>query len=318
MLSCLNIFILGTTDIHLQLEEAIAEFMRMEEGIVYSYGFVAISSSIAAYCKRNDVVFVDKECNFPIQQGLAAARCNVKYFDHNNPNSFQEEVKKVINSEKNKKPSRKFLIVEGISWKSGKLLPLPEFLKVAEEYKIRIFLDETYSIGIFGDHGKGLTEHFDIDPTRIDMIMGTLEAAIGSIGGFCVGSQLTIDHQRLSGSGYIFSASQPTFLVQACLESLKLLGNKPKKLRSLAQEFHLFLKESCKFTVKSDPQCPFQVFSSGHTKNVEIHEFCKTNGVHFIKTDNDLVINLNVKLFDNNNNNLDKVYDCLKKASILQ
>lgn len=288
----------------------------MEEGIVYSYGFVAISSSIAAYCKRNDVVFVDKEHNFPIQQGLTAARCNVKYFDHNNPNSFREEVEKVINSEKNKKPTRKFVLVEGISWKTGKLLPLPEFLKVAEDYKIRIFLDETYSIGIFGDKGKGLTEHFNIEPNRIDMIMGTLEAAIGSIGGFCVGSQLTIDHQRLSGSGYIFSASQPTFLVQACLESLQLIQDKPRKLRSLAQEVHLFLKESCKFTVKSDPECPFQVFSADQERNSKIHTFCKRNGVHFIKTENDLVLNLNVDLF-NNKIKLDKVYKYLEIASTL-
>lgn len=291
--------------------------MGMEEGIVYSYGFVAISSSIAAYCKRSDVVFVDKECNFPIQQGLIAARCTVKYFDHNDPNSFKEEVKKVVDSEKNGKSRRKFLIVEGISWKTGKLLPLSEFLKVAEEYKIRIFLDETYSIGILGEKGRGLTEHCNIDPTLIDMIMGTLEAAIGSIGGFCVGSQLTIDHQRLSGSGYIFSASQPTFLVQACLESLKLLDDKPKKLRNLAQEFNLFLAETCKFTVKSDPLSPFQVFtSSEEEQNIKIHEFCKKNGVHFIRMKNELVINLNVDLYDNRKN-LERVYNCLEKASAL-
>lgn len=291
--------------------------MGMEEGIVYSYGFVAISSSIAAYCRRNDTVFVDKECNFPIQQGILAAKCNVRYFEHNDPKSLRNEVKKVVELEKNKKSSRKFLIVEGISWNTGKLLPFPEFLSISEEFKMRIFLDETYTIGIFGDKGKGLTEHFNIDPSRIDMIMGTLEAAIGSIGGFCVGSQLTIDHQRLSGSGYIFSASQPTFLVQACLEALKLIENKPKKLRSLSREFHLFLEETCKFTVKSDPESPFQRFSTSNSEqDLKIHEYCKTNGVHFIKNENDLMINLNVSFYDEKKK-LDKVYECLKKASIL-
>lgn len=291
--------------------------MGMEEGIVYSYGFVAISSSIAAYCRRNDIVFVDKECNFPIQQGLLAAKCNVIYFDHNNPNSFKEEVQKVVEAEKNMKSSRKFLIVEGISWKTGKLLPLPEFLAVAEEFKIRIFLDETYTFGIFGTKGKGLTEHFNIDPNCLDMIMGTLEAAIGSIGGFCVGSQLTIDHQRLAGTGYIFSASQPTFLVQACLEALKLLKDKPEKLRNLSREFHLFLKETCKFTTMSDPESPFQVFTSSNQElDTQIHEYCRNNGVHFIKTENDLVVNLNVALYDDQFK-LEKIYGCLKKASEL-
>lgn len=311
----------GTTDVHLELEERIAEFMCMEEAIVYSYGFVAISSSIAAYCKRKDFIFVDKEANFPIHQGLTAARSNVVYFDHNDPDSFRREAQKIAEKEKNKKPARKFLIVEGVSWKTGKVLPLEEFLRIAEDFKMRVFLEETYSIGIFGDHGRGLTEHFNIDPARIDMIIATLESAIGSIGGFCAGSQMIIEHQRLSGSGYIFSASLPTYLVQACLESIKIMGEKPKQLRALAVEFHDFLKETCKFNVTSDPQSAFKVFTvadKDHKKETEekIWEFCKENGVHFLKNDTGLVINLNVALYDDKPR-LEKVYDVLKRAASL-
>ncbi|KAJ8972101.1 hypothetical protein NQ314_000327 [Rhamnusium bicolor] len=269
----------GTTDIHLELEERIAEFLGMEEAIVYSYGFVAISSSIAAYCKGRDIIFIDREANFPIQQ------------------------------------------VEGVSWKTGKVLPLEEFLKVAEDFKMRVFLEETYSIGIFGDHGRGLTEHFNIDPNRLDMIIGTLESAIGSIGGFCAGSKMTIEHQRLSGSGYIFSASLPTYLVQACLESIKVMGEKPKKLRALAREFHVFLKETCKFDVISDPEVAFKVFTVSNEENrrekeEEIHKFCKENGIHFRINETGLLINLNVALYDNKPR-LEKVYNVLKQASEL-
>lgn len=309
-------FFVGTTDVHLELERLIAEFFGMEESIVYSYGFVAISSSIAAYCKRKDVVFVDKKANFPIHQGLIASRCKVVYFDHNDPNSFREEAEKIARVEKNK-PSRKFLIVEGVSWETGKLLPLPEFIKIAEDFKMRIFLDETYSIGIFGDTGRGLTEHFNVDPSRLDMIIATLESAIGSIGGFCAGSKLTIDHQRLAGSGYIFSASQPTFLVQACIEALKYIEDKPKKLRNFAKKFHSFLEETCKFEVDSDPESAFKVFrSTDKEKDVKIHEFCKNNGVHFIINQYGLLINLNVSLEDDSRK-LESIYSVLKKASEL-
>lgn len=103
-----------------------AEFLRMEDSIVYSYGFVAISSSIAAYCKRSDVVFIDKEANFPIRQGLLAARSTVVYFDHNDPKSLRAEVEKVVKKEK--KPKRKFLIVEGVSWKTGMQIKIKSFL----------------------------------------------------------------------------------------------------------------------------------------------------------------------------------------------
>lgn len=305
----------------MELEERIAKFLRMEEAIVYSYGFVAISSSIAAYCKRKDIIFVDKETNFPIQQGLTAARSRVVYFDHNDPDSFRREAQKVAEKEKNKKPARKFLIVEGVSWKTGKILPLEEFLRIAEDFKMRVFLEETYSVGIFGDQGRGLTEHFGIDPTRIDMIIATLEAAIGSIGGFCAGSQTTIEHQRLSGSGYIFSASLPTYLVQACLESIEILGEKPKQLRTLAVEFHDFLREACKFEVISDPESAFKVFTvadGDQRKETEegVWRFCKENGVHFLRNDTGLVINLNVALYDDKAR-LEKVYEVLKRAASL-
>lgn len=97
-------------------------------------------------------------------------------------------MQKVVEKEKEtKRRVNKFLVVEGVSWKTGKILPLPDFLKIAEDNKIRVFLEESYSIGVLGEKGQGLMEHFNIDPWRLDMIIATLEAAIGSIGGFCAG-----------------------------------------------------------------------------------------------------------------------------------
>lgn len=144
----------------------------------------------------------NKVINFPIQQGLTAPRCHVLYFDHNDPISFIRETEKVAGKERNKKPTRNFLIVEGVSWKTSKILLLMEFLKIGEDLKMRVFLEETYSVGIFGV----------LLNTSIS-IGATLGAAIGSIGGFCAGFQTTIEHQRLSSSGYAFSASFPADLV---------------------------------------------------------------------------------------------------------
>ncbi|XP_050308632.1 serine palmitoyltransferase 1 [Anthonomus grandis grandis] len=311
----------GTTDVHLELEEHIAKFLGMQESIVYSYGFVTISSSIAAYCKKSDIVFTDKNCNVPIQQGLQMARSRVIYFDHQDPKSFSDAVGKVVQQENEmKKKFRKFLVVEGVSWKTGQVLQLPEFLKVCEDNKIRVFLEETYSIGVYGENGRGLMEHFNIEPWRLDMVIATLEAAIGSIGGFCAGSHTTIEHQRLSGSGYIFSASLPTFLVQACIESINLLEAKPHhKLRKLAQNTHDMLLD-IGFEVQSDPICPFKVFNvpvdkpeSRKLKEQMIHEYCKHNGLHFILNDDSLVINLNVVLFEDKQR-YGKIEDILKKA----
>nr|CAH7724620.1 unnamed protein product [Callosobruchus chinensis] len=307
----------GTTDLHLDLEKRLAEFLRTESSIVYSYGFVAISSSIAAYCKKSDTVFIDEKSNIAIRQGLQSSRCKVVEFKHNDSNSLKEEVEKVIQKE-GKKKSRKFLIVEGVSWATGKLLPLEDFLKVAEANKMRIFLEETYSIGVYGKHGRGLTEHFDIDPARIDMIIATLETSVGSIGGFCAGSETIIEHQSLSGSGYIFSASLSTFLVQACIEAVNIMESTPQifeDLKTLAKDVHNFLLE-VGFEVESDPESAFKVFKARGTEE-KIYSYCKANGVHLIHNkENVLVVNLNIEL-SKDKKKIQKVYDVLKQASAL-
>ncbi|CAH0548556.1 unnamed protein product [Brassicogethes aeneus] len=306
----------GTTDVHLELEEHIAKFLGLEEAIVYSYGFVAIASSIAAYCKKSDVVFIANDSNAAILQGLVSARSRVIRFNHQDPESLKIEARKVMEGEKGGKKCRKFLVLEGVSWKSGKVCDLPLFLDIAEEFKMRVFLEESYSIGIFGKNGKGLLEHFNIEKNRVDMIMGTLENAIGSIGGFCAGTQNTIEHQRLSGSGYIFSASLPTFLVQAVIKSIDLIEQKPEKLRVFSKKFHNFLLET-NFDVSSDSDVPYKIFTLKNKYNLkEFHDFCKTKGLYFILKDDYFVLNLNLAL-SNDDKRLNLAYKILEDAAKL-
>lgn len=308
----------GTTDVHLNLEEGLAKFLGTEECIIYSYGFVAISSSIAAYCKKNDIVFVDKDVNAPIMKGLIQARSQIVYFNSQEPESLRIEAEKI--KEMEKRPKRKFLIVEGINWKTGRLCPLPELIDIAETFKMRIFLEETYSLGVLGNTGRGMLEHFNLPNEKVDMIFGTVEGAIGSIGGFCAGSHAVIEHQRLSGSGYIFSASLPTYLAQVVLKSLEMLGDQPLKLVELAHKVHQFLINKCDFEVTSHPVSPFKVFSTKkpncNVVNEKIYRFCAENEVHFIKEEHGLVMNLNVNLL-NEPKTMKRFFSVLEHASKL-
>lgn len=166
----------GTVDVHLELEERLAKFMQMEEAVVYSYGFTAISSAIAAYCKRKDMVFVDEKVNFAIQKGLDAARSNIKYFKHNDVEDLERILKAQAGlnkmSSKKVEKTRKFLIVEGIYMNTGTVCPLPELVAICRKYKLRIFVDESISFGTLGATGRGVTEHFNVPRHEIDMILG--------------------------------------------------------------------------------------------------------------------------------------------------
>ncbi|XP_060820107.1 serine palmitoyltransferase 1 [Bombus pascuorum] len=227
----------GTVDVHLELEERLADYTDTEEAVVYSYGFSTIASAIAAYCKRRDLIFVDEQANFAIQKGLDATKANITYFKHNDVNDLSNLLMKQAKiDEQNLKKAAKikrFLIVEGIYMNTGNICPLPELVALCRQYKLRIFIDESISFGTLGKHGKGITEHFDVPKHEIDMIMGSLDWAMGSIGGFCVGTSFIIEHQRLSGLGYCFSASLPPLLTTAAITSLNIMKNNPQLFRSL-------------------------------------------------------------------------------------
>ncbi|XP_066599906.1 serine palmitoyltransferase 1 isoform X2 [Prorops nasuta] len=253
----------GTVDVHLELEERLAIFTGTEEAVVYSYGFSTVASAIPAYCKRNDIVFVDEKVNFAIQKGLDASRSNVRYFKHNNINNLevllQEQAKKDENNFTKAVRTKRFLIVEGIYANTGTLCPLPELIKLCRKYKLRLFVDESISFGTIGNNGRGVTEHFNVPKHEIDLIIGSLETALGSIGGFCVGSSFIIDHQRLSGLGYCFSASLPPFLTTSAIKSLDIMTENPQlfqKLKENCLEVDRRLKELESLECSSFPESP--------------------------------------------------------------
>ena len=118
---------------------------------------------------------------------------------------------------------RRFLIIEGLYVNYGDICPLPRMVELKYKYKYRIFMDESVSFGTIGDTGRGVTEYYNIDRKKIDLISSTLEYSLGSIGGFAVGSSFVVDHQRLSAQGYCFSASLPPLLAAAAIEGLNIM-----------------------------------------------------------------------------------------------
>ncbi|KAL1130252.1 hypothetical protein AAG570_013190, partial [Ranatra chinensis] len=241
----------GTVDVHLELEERLAKFMNMEEAVVYSYGFSTLASAIPAYSKRGDIIFVDNSVNFAIQKGLDASRSEIKYFRHNDTEHLEFLLKEQAGIDlKNRRKAdktRKFLIVEGIYMNTGEICPLPELIELRKKYKLRIFIDESISFGTLGQTGRGVTEYYNIPIIEVDLIMGSLEWALASVGGFCVGSSFIVEHQRLSGLGYCFSASLPPLLTSAAIVALDILEHHPQivsDLKKLSSTFQTELENS--------------------------------------------------------------------------
>lgn len=255
----------GTVDVHLELEEKLAEFMEVEEACVYSYAFATMASAIPAYCKRGDIVFVDQAVNFSIQKGLDASRSNIRYFKHNDMSDLENlllEQKKIDQKNPRKaSKTRKFLIVEGIYANTGRICNLPELIRLRKEFKLRMILDESISFGTIGATGKGVVEYFKIPNVEVDLRIGSMEGSLSSIGGFCCGASFIVEHQRLSGLGYCFSASLPPVLAVAALTSLNHIKRRPELFETLKKVNYLLqksLSEIPNFIISGDPESPIK------------------------------------------------------------
>ncbi|XP_045107463.1 serine palmitoyltransferase 1-like isoform X2 [Portunus trituberculatus] len=212
----------GTTEVHLQLEDRLARFFNTEAAILYAYGFSTSASAIPAYAKNGDIIYADEMVNFALQRGLQASRSRIVYFRHNDVDHL-EKLLKVQEVEDAKDPkranaTRKFIVAEGIYLNTGTLCNLAGLVALRQRYKLRLFLDESVSFGTLGPHCRGATDHFNVQIKEVDLLMGTLEGACGGAGGFCVGTNFVVEHQRLSGLGYCFSASLPPMLAAASIK----------------------------------------------------------------------------------------------------
>ncbi|XP_017027839.1 serine palmitoyltransferase 1 [Drosophila kikkawai] len=253
----------GTMDVHLDLEDRIAKFMGLEEAIVYSYGFSTVASAIPAYAKRGDIVFVDEAVNFAIQKGLDASRSTIAFFKHNDVEDLErlliEQEKRDQKNPKKALKTRRFLVAEGIYMNTGEICPLPELVSLRQKYKLRLFIDESISFGTLGKGGRGVTEHFNVDRDEIDLISAGMEGSMATIGGFCVGSHFIAEHQRLSGLGYIFSASLPPMLTQAAISALDRFEQEPQifqQLQDKAKTLHQKFSRFSKLTIRGNELSP--------------------------------------------------------------
>jgi len=211
----------GSLQPHIDFENAIAKFYRAEAGVLYTSEFQAIATIIPAFVKAGDYLLVDKAVSYAFSNGIGLAKCDVIWFDHNDMTQLKNFLADLQPVFKEKK-KRVYLAIEAIYANRGDLAPLDEIMKLKAQYPFRILLEESFSIGVLGKTGRGITEHFGISPNDIEIIAGSCGNALGGMGAFVVGSAEMCDHQRLNCTGYVFSCALPPFLSAGVTKALEL------------------------------------------------------------------------------------------------
>ncbi len=225
----------GTQDVHMKIEADIAAFLGTTACIIYAQAFSTVSSVIPAFSKRGDIIVADRAVNYSVRKGLQISRSTVRWYEHNDTEDLQRVLAKVTKEQSKKPLTRRFIVTEGLFENVGDMVDLPKIIELKHKFKFRLILDETWSFGVLGRTGRGVTEHQHVDAAEVDMIVGSMAGPLCAAGGFCAGSDEIVEHQRLSAASYTFSAALPAMSATTASETLLILQTQPELLSGLRE-----------------------------------------------------------------------------------
>merc|ERR1712233_113244 len=254
----------GTLDVHLTFEQEMAKFLQTESAILYASGLATTASVIPTFAGRGDFIVSDECVRKPIQIGNYTSRATVHYFRHNDVNHVEELMMKINEGIRSRgaKGVRRYVVVEGIYQNYGTLCRLPEVVALAKQYKFRVIVDDSVGLGCLGATGRGVLEHFNLKMEDISIYCADISNAIGSLGGVCCGRSEMVRVQRLNGSGYMYSASNPPYSASAATAALHKIEQAPRlvtDLQAKSKKIHQLLCSIPHVEIESHELCPFKI-----------------------------------------------------------
>ncbi len=228
-------FLNGTLDIHIELEEKLAEFVGKEKALLFSTGFQANLGAIAGLVGKDEYVVIDKTDHASIVDGTRLSFGEIKRFLHNNMKSL----KKVLSSLPLDKP--KLIVVDGVYSMDGDIVNLPEIVGLKSKYNARVMVDDAHAFGVIGRNGRGTADHFGL-VNETDIIMGTFSKSFASLGGFIASTKEVINYLKHFARSLIFSASITPASTAAVLASLEIMKNEPWLIEKLWENTHRMRK----------------------------------------------------------------------------
>jgi glycine C-acetyltransferase len=225
--------IAGTMEIHMELERRLADFKKVEKVVVFQSGFTANAGTVSAILTKEDVVISDELNHASIIDGCRLSRATIKVFPHKDVDAARKIIKDLPGSQ------RKLLITDGVFSMDGDLGPLPALCELAEETGCIMMVDDAHASGVFGKNGRGTVDHFGMHG-RVDVQVGTLSKAIGSLGGYVAGNRNLIEFLYHRARPFLFSTSHPPSVVLSCIAALDVLMEEPEIIERLWDNTRFF------------------------------------------------------------------------------
>jgi len=226
----------GTLDIHIELEERLAAFMRSEAALTFSTGFQVNLGVLSCLLGRQDVAFLDSMDHASIIDGVRLGFGKSLKYKHNDMADLEGKLARISDDK------GKLIAVDGVFSMEGDIANLPEIVKLKNSYGARLLVDDAHGIGVLGESGRGTGEHFGIEH-EVDLVMGTFSKSLATVGGFIASSNEVVDFIRHNARSGIFSAAMPPGTAAAALKAIAIVEAEPERRKQLWESTHYMRQE---------------------------------------------------------------------------
>jgi 8-amino-7-oxononanoate synthase len=220
-----------------QLDEEIARFVGTEAAIVFPSGFGTNASALGHLFGQDDLILYDELAHNSIVQGTMLSKAQRRPFPHNDFEFLDKLLRDVRSAHR-----RVVVAIEGVYSMDGDYPNLPQVIEVKKRHRAMLYVDEAHSIGVMGSTGRGICEHFGVDPADGDLWMGTISKALGSAGVYLAGRKMLMQYLQYTTPSFVFATALSPANAAAALAALRLLQAEPDRVSRLRDRAQLFLK----------------------------------------------------------------------------
>lgn len=229
----------GERPVHRELESAIGDLYQVDDAVVFVSGHATNVSTIGHLFGPKDLVLHDELIHNSILVGIQLSGAKRMPFPHNDLNTLKN-----ILRESRGAYEKVLIVVEGLYSMDGDFPDLPTLIDIRNEHKCFLMVDEAHSLGVMGENGKGIREHFSCNADDVDIWMGTLSKSFAACGGFIAGCSALVEQLKFVAPGFIYSVGIPAQVAAPALEALKIMLEEPERVRRLKKLSGFFLSEA--------------------------------------------------------------------------
>jgi 8-amino-7-oxononanoate synthase len=223
----------GRSSVHEQLELKLAEFFATEAALLFPTSFAANAGIIPALADEGDAIYGDAKNHASIIDGCRLSRAARHIYPHVDTAALADLLAQ------GKHFRRRLIVTDTLFSMDGDLAPLPQLVSLAQEHDAMLMVDEAHAIGVFGENGRGVVEHFAAEyreiPNHVHIRVGSFGKALGAAGGFICGSASLIEWLANRARTYVFSTAHPAAISAAALVALDLVDREPERRQGLLE-----------------------------------------------------------------------------------